>query len=108
MHQYTIEIIKPMIKPLRLEFVSRNKLIVGDIIYYQRSKYKVISIYGSFVKMVSGLANIMYIPKSGVPGITWNTYKNKWLVRKYINAKQKHIGLFDNLEDAKDALRNIQ
>ena len=97
-----------MTKPLKLEFVSRRKLRVGDIIFYQRVKYRIISIFGSVAKMVSGLVNVSFKPNSGVQGITWNTIKGKWLVRKYINGKQKHIGLFEELEDAKKALKNIE
>lgn len=41
---------------------------------------------------------------SGVKGVTWNVGKNKWMARCSINGKRKHVGYFDDLDDAAVAL----
>ena len=38
---------------------------------------------------------------SGVTGISWHKQRNKWRVQIKLNGKGKHIGYFNNLEDAK-------
>lgn len=43
------------------------------------------------------------IPKnnsSGIIGISWHTEKNKWIARIGIDKKLKHLGYFENKEDA--------
>lgn len=43
---------------------------------------------------------------SGVKGICFNKRQNKWQAHIGINGKKLHIGLFDNIEDAKIARVN--
>ena len=40
---------------------------------------------------------------SGVAGVSWSKKEKKWRVRIKIYGKEKHIGFFDNIEDAKKA-----
>lgn len=40
---------------------------------------------------------------SGVPGVHWYTRHNKWQANIQINGIRKHLGYFDNLEDAAEA-----
>lgn len=37
---------------------------------------------------------------SGCPGVYWNNATKKWRARITINGKQKHLGYFDNKEEA--------
>jgi hypothetical protein len=41
--------------------------------------------------------------KSGIRGVIWDNYANKWRAFISINGKQKYIGNFIELEDAEDA-----
>lgn len=41
---------------------------------------------------------------SGVKGVCWNKSLNKWQAGIKINYKSYHLGLFDNIEDAKNAV----
>ena len=43
-----------------------------------------------------------------IPGVCWSNTANKW--RAYINleGKQKHLGYFDNIEDAIQARKNAE
>ncbi len=38
---------------------------------------------------------------SGIPGVSFNKRKNKWRAYITIDRKQKHLGYFDDIEDAK-------
>jgi hypothetical protein len=46
-------------------------------------------------------SKIRYNNTSGFKNIAWSKQKNKWRVRLKINFKDKHIGFFDDIEDAK-------
>lgn len=46
--------------------------------------------------------------KSGVKGVLWDIRKNKWLARCMTNGKDKHIGYFEELEDAKMAIEKYR
>ena len=37
---------------------------------------------------------------SGYKGVSWDKRSQKWLAYKTVNKKRKHIGLFDNIDDA--------
>ncbi|WP_341266210.1 HNH endonuclease [Morganella morganii] len=37
---------------------------------------------------------------SGVIGVSWNKFRGKWRVQINANGKKKHVGLFDDLNDA--------
>lgn len=41
--------------------------------------------------------------KSGIPGVKWNKNNNKWQVQINHNKKRIHLGMFDDLEKAKEA-----
>jgi hypothetical protein len=46
------------------------------------------------------------IPKhntSGYPGVSWHKRRQKWRADININGKQKHLGLFENIDDAAEA-----
>jgi len=43
-----------------------------------------------------GLSN-----KSGFMGVSWYKASNKWRANIYVNGKQKYLGLFDSLEEAR-------
>ena len=38
--------------------------------------------------------------KSGVPGVHWNKGLGKWMVRIGMNGTRKHLGYFENFEEA--------
>lgn len=40
---------------------------------------------------------------SGVPGVTWHKQRGKWCAQASINGKHHHLGLFESIEDAKNA-----
>jgi AP2 domain len=40
---------------------------------------------------------------SGYKGVSWDKRRNKWQVYIKINGKQKHLGYYDDIEDAKAA-----
>lgn len=42
--------------------------------------------------------------KSGVCGVHFSTREMKWICRIDVNGKQKHIGTFDNINDAEKAI----
>jgi len=44
--------------------------------------------------------------KSGYKGVHWDALTNKWRVQIRFDNKQKHIGLFKNIEDAAFAYKN--
>jgi len=37
---------------------------------------------------------------SGITGVSWQTFKNKWMAEKYINGEKVPLGVFDNFFDA--------
>lgn len=41
---------------------------------------------------------------SGVKGVNWNSGKNKWVARCSVEGKRRHIGYFDTVEEAAEAL----
>lgn len=41
---------------------------------------------------------------SGVKGVTWNSSKNKWMARCSVNGTRKHVGYFDSIASAEEAL----
>lgn len=41
---------------------------------------------------------------SGVKGVCWHPPAGKWVARLTINGKYKHLGLFNNIEEAKKAV----
>jgi hypothetical protein len=43
---------------------------------------------------------------SGVKGVMWLQKRKKWKAQVKIDGKSKHLGYFDNLEDAKKARQN--
>jgi hypothetical protein len=42
---------------------------------------------------------------SGVKGVSWKRGENKWRARIVVDGKERHLGLFDRLEDAERAVR---
>lgn len=42
---------------------------------------------------------------SGAKGVGWHKSTSKWQARTVINGKYKHLGLFNNIEDAEVAVR---
>ena len=46
--------------------------------------------------------------KSGVKGISWCKSKNKWKVQLWFNGKQNYIGRFDNIEFAKEVVKQVR
>lgn len=55
-------------------------------------------------KMPAGVSYESGLPKSGVVGITYNKKRMKWQVAQ----NRKYIGLFDNLDSAKEALARCE
>ncbi|TFH85223.1 hypothetical protein EQG41_18075 [Billgrantia azerbaijanica] len=45
---------------------------------------------------------------SGAAGVIWSKRDNKWLARCVINRKCRHIGLFDDIDDAARAVREFR
>lgn len=45
---------------------------------------------------------------SGVKGVFWDNQKNKWHANIMINKKVKHIGFYDNINDAEKARINFE
>jgi hypothetical protein len=43
---------------------------------------------------------------SGYPGVSWHKRDQKWHAQISINGKKKHIGYFDNIEDAAAAYQS--
>lgn len=41
--------------------------------------------------------------KSGVTGVFWHKKREKWIAYITVDGKRKHLGYFDNMEDAKQA-----
>ena len=54
--------------------------------------------------MPAGVSYESGLPKSGVVGITYNRKRMKWQVAQ----NRKYIGLFDNLDSAKEALARCE
>jgi hypothetical protein len=46
--------------------------------------------------------------KSGTMGVSWHKRMNKWHVRITINHREKHIGYFENIEDAIEARKQAE
>jgi len=46
--------------------------------------------------------------KSGVKGVSWSISRKKWLAMLSVEGKQKNIGRFDSIEDAKFAIFNAR
>lgn len=46
--------------------------------------------------------------KTGIRGVSWSKAKNKWRAAIYVNNKQKHVGYFDSIEDAKLARKEAE
>jgi len=40
--------------------------------------------------------------KSGKLGVSWNSSKNKWVAKIGLNGKQRHLGYFDDVDEAND------
>ena len=40
--------------------------------------------------------------KSGKLGVNWNSSKNKWVAKIGLNGKQRHLGYFDDVDEAND------
>ena len=45
---------------------------------------------------------------SGVKGISWHKQHEKWQVRCYLNEKRKHLGYFDNKEEAEEKVKTFR
>lgn len=45
---------------------------------------------------------------SGIPGVIWCKQQKKWRARIWVNGKNKHLGLFENIEDAKVARKKAE
>lgn len=45
---------------------------------------------------------------SGVTGVTWHRQRRRWMAQFYLDGKRKYIGLFDNIEDAAEAVRTAR
>ncbi len=43
---------------------------------------------------------------SGIPGVYWHRRDKKWIACIYVNGKKKHLGCFDNKEDAIASRKN--
>ena len=41
--------------------------------------------------------------KTGITGVTWHKHSSKWQARITINGKRINLGVFDNIEDARQA-----
>jgi len=50
----------------------------------------------SEVNRLNAVKNHPMIPKSGIPGITFNRFKSKWA----LNLRKEYHGLFDTIEEA--------
>ena len=46
--------------------------------------------------------------KSGVTGVYRNNRNSKWVAQINVNGKTKHIGVFEELEDAKEARHHAE
>lgn len=46
--------------------------------------------------------------KSGATGVNWDKTQNKWRVQIGINGKRKHLGMFDNFDDAVKARKEAE
>jgi len=45
---------------------------------------------------------------SGIKGVSWHKQHNKWQVEIVVNKKRIHLGYYENLEDARDAIREAR
>lgn len=45
---------------------------------------------------------------SGIKGVGWHILKNKWQARLNINGKTRHLGLFENKNDAEQIVRKFR
>jgi len=77
--------------PLELDHINRNR--VDNRIENLR-----------IVTKSENLQNRLSI--SNINGITWHKKSQKWQVQPTINGKQKYLGIYKNLDDAKNALRS--
>lgn len=46
--------------------------------------------------------------KTGVAGVSWSNTKQKWRAAIYVNNKQKHVGYFDDFDDAVKARKTAE
>ena len=45
---------------------------------------------------------------SGITGVTWNKYRNKWIAQMILNGKHLSFGYFDRFEDAVKARKDAE
>jgi len=45
---------------------------------------------------------------SGVTGVTWHKQRGKWCAQASINGKHHHLGLFDDIEEAKSTVEGFR
>lgn len=46
--------------------------------------------------------------KDGVKGVCWHKIKNKWIASCSVNGSLKHVGYFENKEDAEQAVKDFR
>lgn len=94
----------PEAKRKRCEYEPCNRLF-----YAPRSDAKYCSERcRSRVRMEDARFRCPRIPKSGVPGITWNRYRSRWVVKVKIDGEWKYVGSFHDLAIARTYKYEIQ
>lgn len=46
--------------------------------------------------------------KSGTKGVSWSGAANKWRARVWVNGSERHLGVFDIIKDAENAVRKVR
>ena len=59
-------------------------------------------------KGLDNIANIQTDESKNIPGVCWSSTANKWRAYISLEGKQKHLGYFDNIEDAIKARKDAE
>lgn len=69
--------------------------INGNVLDNRRNNLRITDIRHNSINK-----KVMSNSKTGIAGVTWNKYHNKWRATITVDGKCKYLGYFDNINDA--------